>query len=130
MIRLSDENKFLLSALALVALLVTVSLAFGAVFGFCDNRKIQKQEANISNAAREVEQGEKQVEETKQDAAGTKGEVKILKEVVKENNEQVKTKTDERRAAALNRARVRRHRLRNVNGAELNRILDDAERQP
>lgn len=128
--KLSDENKFLLSAAAVVALLVTITLAVGAFFNACDNRKIQKQEANVSIAGNAVEQSEKKVEETKQDAAGSRGEVKILKEVIKENNEQVKTKTDERRAAALNRARVRRNRLRNVNGAELNRILDDAERQP
>lgn len=130
MIRLSDKNKFLLGAAAVVALIVTVCLIFGATFDACSLRKIQKQETNIEQKAEQVEQSEKQVNETKEEAAEAKGEVKILKEVIKENNEEVNQKIDERRRAANRRERVRRNRVSNVNSADLKRILDDADRQP
>ena len=128
--QISDENKFILSAIAVVALLTAFCLIFGAVFGFCDDRKINKQAANVQSAETTVEQSAKEVEQTKQDAAEVRGEVKILKEVVKENNEEVKTKTNERIKAAANRARIRNNPIRNVNGADLNRILNDADGKP
>ncbi len=128
MIKISEEQKLILTGVFI--LLTLIVLAFGAIFDFCDSRKIKKREANISNRQMQVEESEKKVNETKQDAAEKRGEIKILKEVKKENDEEVNQKLRERRKAADNRADVRRNPVRNVNGSDLERILDEADGKP
>ena len=127
-IKISDEHKLILAAIGVFVLLTILVLIFGAVFDFCDRRKIGKQESNIAIRQNRVEESGKKVNESKQNAAEKRGEIKILKEVKKENDEEVNQKLRERRKAADNRADVRRNPVRNVNGADLERILDEAER--
>lgn len=129
MIQLTEQQKLIAGGIGVFTLLVIVALIFGAFFDFCDARKIKKQEANISTKSETVDEGEKTVNETKQEAAETKGEVKVLKEVIKKNDKEVNEKTIERRKATRRRDRIRRNPLRNVNGTDLNRILDEADRK-
>lgn len=125
---LDDDQKFLLGAIGVFTLLTVICLIFGAFFGWCDDRKIQKQEANIERKTNQVEKSEEMVGDAEREAAAEKGEVKVLKETIKENNVEVNRAIEKRNQAAANSNRVRRRPVRNVNGASLERILEDAER--
>ena len=129
MIQLSDDQKLILGAVGVFIVLSAITLTVGAIFGWFDSRQIQKQENVIEQKTEQVEQSEKQVEEIKQEADETKGEIKVLKEVKKENDLEVNEKSNRRRDAAANRARVRANPVRNVNGTDLHHTLDNADRE-